>query len=110
MQDKDYGVYEKLGTCTRDAIITARGLLGEGQHLIAGGGIRTGIDMAKAFALGANPYLNGAPIPEMVHRWSAERVIEEVERLKEELLVSLWCTGSRTTGELRDRVAPESGA
>ncbi|MGD0231474.1 MAG: alpha-hydroxy-acid oxidizing protein [Syntrophorhabdales bacterium] len=108
IQDKDYGIYENIGTCTRDAIIAAAGLLAEGQHLIAGGGIRSGIDMAKAFALGAT--LTSMALPFLRwSKWSAEKVIEGVERLKEELLVSLWCSGSRTIGELRDRIAPEPG-
>jgi isopentenyl-diphosphate delta-isomerase len=48
IQHRDFAVYDGFGTCTRDAVIGARALLGEGQHLIAGGGIRTGVDMAKA--------------------------------------------------------------
>ncbi len=103
IQGKDYTVYESLGTCTRDAIVSSRTWLREDQHLIGGGGIRTGIDMAKAFALGAT--LTSMALPFL--RWSeesAERVIREVGRLKEELLVGLWCSGSRTIGELRGKV------
>ncbi len=103
IQGKDYAVYEGLGTCTRDAIIRGRTWLREGQQLIAGGGIRTGIDMAKAFALGAT--LTSMALPFL--RWSgesAERVIHEVGRLKEELRVGLWCSGSRTISELAGKV------
>jgi isopentenyl-diphosphate delta-isomerase len=104
IQGKDYALYESLGTCTRDAIIVSRKWLRKGQYLIGGGGIRTGIDMAKAFALGAT--LTSMALPFL--RWSeesAERVIREVERLKEELLVGLWCSGSRTIAELTGKVA-----
>ena len=104
IQGKDYAVYEDLGTCTRDAIIRGRTWLREGQQLIAGGGIRTGIDMAKALALGAS--LTSMALPFL--KWSgqsAETVIREVGRLKEELLVGLWCSGSRTIGELAGKVA-----
>ncbi len=103
IQGKDYTVYESLGTCTRDAIINSRKWLRKGQHLIGGGGIRTGIDMAKAFALGAT--LTSMALPFL--RWSgesAEKVIREVERLKEELRVGLWCSGSRTIGTLAGKV------
>jgi isopentenyl-diphosphate delta-isomerase len=104
IQGKDYAVYEDLGTCTRDAIILGRTWLREGQQLIGGGGIRTGIDMAKAFALGAT--LTSMALPFL--KWSgqsAEKVIQEVGRLKEELLVGLWCSGSKTISELAGKVA-----
>ena len=103
IQGKDYAAYEDLGTCTRDAIIRGRTWLREGQQLIAGGGIRTGIDMAKALALGAT--LTSMALPFL--KWSGEsteKVIHEIGRLKEELLVGLWCSGSRTRGELAGKV------
>jgi isopentenyl-diphosphate delta-isomerase len=103
LQGRDYARYETLGTCTRDAIISARRWLREDQHLIGGGGIRTGIDMAKALALGATltsmalPFLKWAQV-------SAERVVEGFAKLKEELMVALWFTGSRAVGNLRGKV------
>ena len=60
--------------------------------------------MAKAFALGAT--LTSMALPFL--RWSgqsAEKVIHEVGRLREELLVGLWCSGSRTISELAGKVA-----
>jgi isopentenyl-diphosphate delta-isomerase len=104
IQGKDYALYEDLGTCTRDAIIRGRTWLREGQQLIGGGGIRTGIDMAKALALGAT--LTSMALPFL--KWSAEsaeKVIQEVGRLREELGVGLWATGSRTISELVGKVA-----
>ena len=104
IQGRDYAVYEDLGTCTRDAIIRGRTWLREGQQLIGGGGIRTGIDMAKAFALGAT--LTSMALPFL--KWSgqsAEKVIHEVGRLREELVVALWCSGSRTIGERAGKVS-----
>ena len=104
VQGKDYAVYESLGTCTRDAIIRSRKWLREGQQLIGGGGVRTGIDMAKALALGAT--LTSMALPFL--RWSeqsAEKVIFEVGRLREQLLVGLWCSGSRTISAIAGKVA-----
>ncbi len=103
MQGRDFGPYECLGTCTRDAIISARKWLRQDQCLIGGGGLRTGVDMAKALALGAAlasmalPFLKWASV-------SAERVAEGVARLKEELTVALWFTASRRVGELKGKV------
>jgi isopentenyl diphosphate isomerase/L-lactate dehydrogenase-like FMN-dependent dehydrogenase len=36
---------------------------------------------------------------------SAEKVVREVGRLREELLVGLWCSGSKTISELAGKVA-----
>jgi isopentenyl-diphosphate delta-isomerase len=104
LQGKDYGAYEGLGACTRDAIIRSRKWLGEGQALIGGGGVRTGIDIAKALALGAD--LASMALPFL--RWageSTEKVIHEVGRLREELLVALWTSGSRTISALAGKIA-----
>ncbi len=104
IQGKDYAVYEGLGTCTRDAIVRSRKWLRQGQQLIGGGGIRTGIDMAKALALGAT--LTSMALPFL--KWSgqsAKNVIHEVDRLKEELVVGLWYSGSKTISELSGKVA-----
>jgi isopentenyl-diphosphate Delta-isomerase len=103
VQGKDYTIYEELGTRTRDAIKSAKALLRVDQELIASGGIRTGVEMAKAFALGAN--LVGMALPFV--RWatqSADEVVAGVQRLEEELRVAMWFAGSRTPGELYGRV------
>jgi isopentenyl-diphosphate delta-isomerase len=107
IQGRDYSLYEGLGTGTRDAIMSAAKRLREGQYLIGSGGIRTGLDMAKALALGA--HLTSMALPFL--RWareSAEEVVRGVDRLREELLVCLWYTGSRTVSALRGKVDGES--
>ena len=103
MQGRDFSPYERLGTSTRDAIVGARKWLRPDQCLIGGGGLRTGVDMAKALALGAT--LTSMALPLL--RWasvSAERVAEGVARLKEELTVALWFTASKRVGEIEGKV------
>jgi isopentenyl-diphosphate delta-isomerase len=75
--------------------------------VIASGGVRNGIDAAKALALGADlvgmayPFL--APATE-----SPERVAEKVRRVVQELKICMFCLGVRTVAELR-RVALRKG-
>ncbi len=105
LQKRDYAVYDGFGICTKDAIIRSRKWLKEGQTLIGGGGVRTGIHIAKALALGAD--LASMALPFL--KWAAqstETVIHEIGRLREELLVALWCSGSKATADLRGKIAP----
>ncbi len=72
----------------------------EGLTVIASGGVRNGLDVAKAIALGADlaglahPFL--APALE-----SAERVAEKVRRTVRELRICMFCLGVKTIAELR---------
>jgi isopentenyl-diphosphate Delta-isomerase len=99
ISNRDYGNYESLGTETSEAIMTARKHLRDDQYLIASGGIRNGIDMAKALALGANLVSMGLPFL----RWASqsfEDIIRGVTALKQELQVAMWYTGSSDISKL----------
>ena len=102
MSDRDYELYESLGMETVEAIIMARTHLRDDRYLIASGGIRNGIDMAKALALGADIVSIGLPFL----RWasqSLEEIIKGVAALKQELQVAMWYTGSSRLKELRGK-------
>jgi isopentenyl-diphosphate delta-isomerase len=68
--------------------------------LIASGGIRTGLDVAKSIALGvdavgiATPLLKAASI-------SAESVIAALQEIIESLRLAMFCIGASNLGELK---------
>ncbi len=68
--------------------------------LIASGGLRNGLDIAKSIGLGASlagmalPFLQAADISE-------EAVIDRVDLLIAELKTAMFCTGSRQLSDLR---------
>jgi isopentenyl-diphosphate delta-isomerase len=71
-----------------------------GVTVIGSGGIRSGLDAAKAIALGAHLVGTAYPLlkPATV---SAEAVIEGVGRIVGELRIAMLCVGTRTIDELR---------
>ncbi len=102
MSGSDYKLYENLGTETTEAIVTARRYISDDRYLIASGGIRSGIDMAKALALGANMVAIGLPFLRWAFK-SPEEIINGVNNLRKELQVAMWYTGSSNVSELRGR-------
>ncbi|MCX7818312.1 MAG: type 2 isopentenyl-diphosphate Delta-isomerase [Kiritimatiellae bacterium] len=77
--------------------------------LIASGGIRNGLDIAKAVVLGAT--LAGIARPLLAPAMeSAERVRAEIERLRREFALAMWLCGARCFHDLfdrEDRLLPE---
>lgn len=98
-----HGHVLELGVRTAESLKAALLIMPHEVEVLASGGIRTGVDIAKALALGATAAGMGLPFL----RWandSADRVVREVERLAEELKLSMWYTGSRTFQELKDKI------
>ncbi|MCM1984262.1 type 2 isopentenyl-diphosphate Delta-isomerase [Lyngbya confervoides] len=68
--------------------------------LIASGGLRNGLDVAKAIALGAN--LGGMATPFLKAAYDSEAALHGlISVLLEELKITLFCTGSRTITDLQ---------
>ena len=89
---------------TPEAIRRLRGI--PGLTVIGSGGIRNGVDVAKALALGAElaglayPFLQAATE-------SAERVVDTIRRAVRELKISMFCVGAANLAELaRVRIVP----
>lgn len=70
-----------------------------GLTLIASGGIRTGLDVAKAIALGADAAGIAAPLLRAADV-SAEAVMAALQEVIEELRISMFCVGAANLKEL----------
>jgi len=71
-----------------------------GLIIIASGGLRTGVDIAKCVALGAS--LGGMASPFLkTASQSVEKIIKLINLIKEELSICMFATGSETLEQLR---------
>ncbi len=73
----------------------------EGLQVVATGGIRSGLDIARALALGACAGGLAAPVLRAQRAGGLEAALEFLESLRQSLLTALLLTGCRTPSELQ---------
>ncbi len=98
------GAFADWGIPTAESLAAAAAVrreLGRADvHLFASGGIRTGLDIAKCVALGADLVGLAGPFLKRAVE-SAEAVIEEMELLRDETRVALFCSGAADIAAVR---------
>ncbi len=72
----------------------------EGLTVIGSGGVRSGLDVAKALCFGADVVGLAQPFLEAAME-SADKVYERIQRVVQELKITMFCTGCRNLAELR---------
>jgi len=87
------------GIPTEEALVGVRQALPE-MPLIASGGIRSGVDIAKSIALGADIAALGQPLLASALESSA-KVVEFLSRVIQELKISMLCVGAANLAALR---------
>lgn len=74
-----------------------------GGRLIASGGLRSGLDVAKSLALGAELAGLALPFARAVYAGGVDAVLDEIEEIKRGLRGAMTLTGSSTLRELRSQ-------
>ncbi|MFC2058369.1 type 2 isopentenyl-diphosphate Delta-isomerase [Chloroflexota bacterium] len=91
--------FASWGIPTAESIVMAqRGA--EGIPLIASGGIRSGLDVAKAIALGADAAGIAGPLLKAANV-SAEAVVAVLQEVVEGLRIAMFCIAARDIAELK---------
>lgn len=87
------------GIPTAAAILEARSVTD--KPIIASGGIRTGLDIAKSIALGADLAALALPVIRKLLKEGEEAAYSYLSRVVEELKLAMFLTGSRRIDELK---------
>ncbi len=94
--------FGEWGIPTADSIRNVRGAVA-GIPLIASGGLRNGIDVAKAIALGAD--VGSMARPFLIEAHAGEESLRQfVEGVLQELRICMFATGSPTVADLRGKL------
>lgn len=92
-------LYRSWGVPTVQGLLATRATLPE-MPLIASGGIRNGLEIAKALRLGATACAVARPLL-VAALDSTEAVVRALQHLIRELKVAMFCTGSADLAQLR---------
>ncbi len=90
-----------FGVPTAQAIRFCRQAFGPDRLVIGSGGIRTGLDAAKAIVLGSDVVALARPLVQAAVV-SADAVVERLERVIYGLKVVMFCLGVRDVSELKE--------
>ncbi len=83
-------------------LLAAVGRLPQAEgRILASGGLRTGLDLAKSLALGAHAGGYALPLIRAIDEGGAEKAIELIARYEKVLRTVMMLTGSRSLAELR---------
>jgi isopentenyl-diphosphate delta-isomerase len=94
-------LFSRWGIPTAESIAICRRALPD-RVVIASGGIRNGIEVAKALALGADAVAVALPVLRAAAR-SVEDAVQALRVLVTELRTAMFLTGCRTVQDLRSR-------
>lgn len=95
-------VFKDWGNSTVDSMKWAQEAKAD-YEVWASGGVRSGLDAAKLFALGAKMVGVAQPVMQAAVE-SSQAVHNLLEKLEFDLRIALFCTGSRSVQELRNHI------
>jgi isopentenyl-diphosphate delta-isomerase len=102
IQAKIGETFRNWGIPTAESLIQVRSVIKD-KYVFASGGIRNGIDIAKALALGADAVGIAHPLLEAAMK-SNKDVEDILNQLIEELKICMFCLGAKSINDLKNRI------
>ncbi|MGD8189179.1 type 2 isopentenyl-diphosphate Delta-isomerase [Brevibacillus ginsengisoli] len=99
---RPYPMFDDWGLTTLQSMLESRIVRLENTSIIASGGIRHGLDIAKALALGANAVGIAQLFLRLVRQESVEAGLEVIDELHHQLRIAMTALGAAAITELRD--------
>lgn len=92
--------FNNWGLPTKDCIVSVRSRL-EGVPVVASGGMKTGLDAAKAITIGADLIGFARQLLESATK-TADKVVQTMDQIELELKMAMFGIGARTLPELKN--------
>ncbi|WP_082233980.1 type 2 isopentenyl-diphosphate Delta-isomerase [Halobacillus massiliensis] len=102
-REKPFASFNNWGIPTPVSLLETRELCkNHGVHLIGSGGIRHGLDGAKALALGASAFGMAGGLLKILINHGLDELVAEIDHIHHELKIAMMLTNSRSLESLKE--------
>ncbi|MCP3030681.1 type 2 isopentenyl-diphosphate Delta-isomerase [Halobacillus sp. A1] len=103
-REKPFASFDNWGIPTPISLLESRELVEQlNIHIIGSGGIRNGLDGAKAIALGANCFGMAGSLLRVLVEKGYEELASEIQHIHKEIKMVMMLTNSQSVSELRKK-------
>ncbi|MFC7320709.1 type 2 isopentenyl-diphosphate Delta-isomerase [Halobacillus campisalis] len=103
-REKPFASFDNWGIPTPISLLESRELVGQlNIHIIGSGGIRNGLDGAKAIALGANCFGMAGSLLRVLVEKGYEELVSEIQHIHKEIKMVMMLTNSQSVSELQKK-------
>ncbi|USG63533.1 type 2 isopentenyl-diphosphate Delta-isomerase [Brevibacillus ruminantium] len=98
----EMSMFEEWGFTTAESLLETRPWQGKGVSFLATGGVRNGLDVVKAIALGASAVGMAGAMLRLVQTKTMDECLRQVDHWHHQIRVAMTALGTASLAELRD--------